>query len=87
MQQFDYHKNKRNKKAKRWNLRKGSKPRNPSQTNGSAKIQINFESATANLKKLAKRYLGNIDLEGFLTDLRVALGIPNSTGASKYGEV
>ena len=36
-------KNRTNKKAKRLNLRKGSRPRNPSQTNGGAKIQINLK--------------------------------------------
>ena len=87
MQQFDYQKNRTNKKAKRLNLRKGSRPHNPSQTNGGAKIQINLEFATNKLKKIAEDYLGIIDLEGFLTDLRVALGIPTSKGASKYGEV
>jgi hypothetical protein len=84
MQQPYYHKN---KKAKRLNLRKGSRPRNPSQTNGGAKIQINLESAINNLENLSKRYLGITNLQGFLTDLRFALGIPNSKGASKYGEV
>lgn len=63
MQRFDYHKNNTNKKAKRLNLRKGSKPRNPSQTNGTAKIQINLEPATNNLKKLSDRYHGVSNLQ------------------------
>ena len=83
MQQPYYHKN---KKANRLNFRKGSKPRNPSQTNGRAKIQINLESATKKLKKIAEDYLGIIDIDGFLTDLRVALGIPNSKGPASMAK-
>ena len=36
------------------------------------------------LKELAKLYIGVTNPQGFLTDLRMALGIPDSQGASKY---
>ena len=85
--QIESRKNVRNKNAKRLNLLKGRQPRNPSQTNGGAKIRINSEIAIPKLKKLAQDYIGVTDPQGFLTDLRIALGIPNSQGASKYGEV
>ena len=85
--QIESRKNNRNKNAKRLNLLKGRQPRNPSQTNGGAKIRINSEIAIPKLKKLAQDYIGVADPQGFLTDLRIALGIPNSQGASKYGEV
>ena len=85
--QIESRKNNRNKNAKRLNLLKGRQPRNPSQTNGGAKIRINSEIAIPKLKKLAQDYIGVTDPQGFLTDLRIALGIPNSQGASKYGEV
>lgn len=85
--QIESRKNIRNKNAKRLNLLKGRQPHNPSQTNGGAKIRINSEIAIPKLKKLAQDYIGVTDPQGFLTDLRIALGIPNSQGASKYGEV
>lgn len=77
----------KNKKAKRLNLLKGSKPRNPSQTNGAANIQINLDTAIPNLRNVAQKYIGIVNPYGFLTDLRKALGIPNSSGVSKYGKV
>lgn len=76
-----------NKKAKRPNFRKGSQSHSPSQTNGKAKVEINSEIAIPKLKNLAQRYVGVTDPHGFLTDLRIALGIPDSHGASKYGIV
>ena len=84
---LEAHRNRTNKKAKRLNFRKGSHPRSPSQTNGDAKIQINVETATQSLRKIAQKYIGVSNPYGFLTDLRNALGIPNTQGASKYGEV
>lgn len=69
------------------NFLKGSKSHIPSQTIGSAKLRINSESAIPELKKLANRYRYTNDLCGFLTESRVALGIPDSNGASKYGIV
>lgn len=47
-------KHNRNKKAKRLNLPKGSKPHNPSQTNGGAMIQINLDTAIPNLRNVAQ---------------------------------
>lgn len=76
-----------NKSAKRLNFHKGSLSHSPSQTYGNAKVQINSEIAIPKLQKLAETYLGVSDPHRFLTDLRVALGIPDSQGASKYGVV
>ena len=76
-----------NKSAKRLNFHKGSLSHSPSQTNGDAKVQINSEIAIPKLQKLAETYFGVSDPHRFLTDLRVALGIPDSQGASKYGVV
>ena len=39
------------------------------------------------LKKLVNKYRNINDLRGFLTDLRNALGIQDSRGASKYGVI
>ena len=77
----------KNKSAKRPNFHKGSLSHSPSQMNGDAKVQINSEIAIPKLQKLAETYLGVSDPHRFLTDLRVALGIPDSQGASKYGVV
>ena len=76
----------KNKSAKRPNFHKGSLSHSPSQTNGGGKVQINSEIAIPKLQKLAKKYLGVSDPRGFLTNLRAALGIPDSKGASKYGK-
>ena len=77
----------KNKSAKRLNFHKGSLSHSPSQTNGDAKVQINSEIAIPKLQKLAETYFGVSDPHRFLTDLRVALGIPDSQCASKYGVV
>ena len=77
----------KNKSAKRPNFHKGSLSHSPSQTNGDAKVQINSEISIPKLQKLAETYFGVSDPHRFLTDLRVALGIPDSQGASKYGVV
>lgn len=77
----------KNKKATRLNFHKGSQSHNPSQANGSANININVEVAIANLQKIAQKYVGVNNPQGFLTDLRMALGIPDTPGASKYGLV
>ena len=52
-----------------------------------AKVQINIETAIPKLEKIAQKYVGIINPQGFLTDLRIALGIPDSQGVSKYGYV
>ena len=86
--QIESHKNRQNKKAKRLNSIRGTQRfTKPSQTNGGANIRINSEAAIPKLKNLAQEYIGVSDPYGFLTNLREALGIPNSQGASKYGVV
>ena len=89
-----YHRNEilieesKNKKTKRLNSIRGTQRfTKPSQTNGATNIPINIEEAIINLKNLAQKYVGVKNPYGFLTNLRVALGIPNKKGASKYGEV
>lgn len=77
----------KNKKTTRLNFPKGSKPHYPSQMNGGAKVNINVEMAITKLAELSKKYIGITNPQGFLTDLRIALGIPDSSGVSKYGEV
>ena len=77
----------KNRNANRPNFHKGSRPHIPSQTIGNTKVQINSESAIQELKNLANKYRNINDPRGFLTDLRNALGIPYSKGASKYGVI
>ncbi|MBO5809512.1 MAG: hypothetical protein J6R32_01660 [Bacteroidales bacterium] len=77
----------KNKKATRLNFHKGSQSHNPSQANGPANININVEVAIANLQKIAQKHVGITNPQGFLTDLRMALDIPDTPGASKYGLV
>lgn len=77
----------RNKKAIHLNSLSRLEVTSASQTNGSAKIIINNEIAIPKLKELAKLYVGITNPQGFLTDLRVALGVPDSNGASKYGYI
>ena len=81
------HKNNANKKAKRLNSLSRINSTNASQTNGGAKIQIKSKTAIPRLKNLAEKYKGLSNPYGFLTNLRNALGIPDSAAASKYGVV
>lgn len=74
-------------KANRTNLRKGGMAHSPSHAIGDAKVQINSETAKQNLKIIAEKYKNTTDVRGFLTDLRIAIGLPNGTGASKYGVI
>ena len=76
-----------NKKAIRLNSLSRLEVTSASQTNGIAKVIINNEISIPKLKKLAGKYIGIINPQGFLTDLRIALGIPDSQGVSKYGYV
>lgn len=71
--------NDKSKNAKRLNFHKGVQPRNPSQTNSTANVRINSESAMPKLQELTHRYIGIIDAKGFLDDLRIALGISNGS--------
>lgn len=76
------------KKAKRLNSVRGTQRfTRPSQSLGSANVVINTKDAIPKLQQLSQKYIGVNNPYGFLTDLRNALGIPNSSGASKYGEV
>ena len=76
------------KKAKRLNSVRGTQRfTKPSQSLGSANVVINTKDAIPKLQQLSQKYIGVNNPYGFLTDLRNALGIPNSSGASKYGEV
>ena len=70
----------KNKKNTRLNLLSRLEVTSASQTNGSAKIVINNEIAIPKLKELSKLYIGVTNPQGFLTDLRVSLGIPDSQG-------
>jgi hypothetical protein len=76
-----------NKKAIRLNSLSRLEVTSASQTNGIAKVIINNEISIPRLKKLAEKYIGIINPQGFLTDIRIALGIPDSKGVSKYGYV
>ena len=77
----------KNEKTTRLNLLSRLEVTSASQTNGSAKIVINNEIAIPKLKELSKLYIGVTNPQGFLTDLRVSLGIPDSQGVSKYGYI
>lgn len=76
------------KKAKRLNSIRGTQRfTRPSQPLGNANVIINTNDAIPKLQQLSQKYIGVNNPHGFLTDLRNALGIPNSSGASKYGEI
>lgn len=76
------------KKAKRLNSVRGTQRfTRPSQPLGTANVIINTNDAIPKLQQLSQKYIGVNNPHGFLTDLRNALGIPDSSGASKYGEI
>ena len=76
------------KKAKRLNSVRGTQRfTRPSQPLGIANVIINTNDAIPKLQQLSQKYIGVNNPHGFLTDLRNALGIPDSSGASKYGEI
>ena len=52
----------------------------------SAKILRNTETAKQNLKNLAEKYKGINNVEGFLNDLWLALGLQNQGGNKKGGK-
>lgn len=68
-------------------LRRSLSSNRPSCKNDTAKIQIIRETAIENLEKLEKSYNGNNEIYGFLTDVKVALGLKPRKGASRYGVV
>ena len=59
----------------------------PSCENDAAKIQINRETAIANLEKLEKSYQHTNQIRGFLINIKNALGLKPTQGASGYGVV
>ena len=76
---------KKNKKAIRKNPLGRPKVTCTSPSNGGAKIQINPNSAIANLQQLLPKYNSQSSLKGLKTDIRRALGLPEKEGASDYG--
>lgn len=76
---------KKNKKAIRKNPLGRPKVTCTSPSNGGAKIQINTNSAIANLQQLLPKYNSQSSLKGLKTDIRRALGLPEKEGASDYG--
>lgn len=52
-----------------------------------ANVRIKPDIAIENLKKLGALYKNVTSVRGFLTDLRLALGISDSDGSTKYGVV
>ena len=66
-------------------LRRSLSSNRPSCKNDAAKIQIIRETAIENLEILEKSYNGNNEIYGFLTDVKVALGLKPTKGVSRYG--
>lgn len=80
----------KNKKSNQRNYISRNKSTKASPSVAAAYVVINVESATQRLNELLNTYEEKSDWSnprGFLTDLRTALGIPNTKGASKYGVV
>ena len=79
---------KTDKKVKRLNSIRGTQRfTRPSQSFDCTNVVINSQDAIQSLRQLSQNYFGVNDPHGFLTDLRNALGIIHSDGASNYGEV
>ena len=68
-------------------LRRNLSSNRPSCKNDDTKIQINRELAIENLEKFEKKYNDNNEIYGFLTDIKVALGLKPTKGVSRYGVV
>ena len=68
-------------------LRRNLSSNRPSCKNDATKIQINRELAIENLEKFEKKYNDNNEIYGFLTDIKVALGLKPTKGVSRYGVV
>ena len=66
-------------------LRRSLSSNRPSCKNDAAKIQIIRETAIEYLEILEKSYNGNNEIYGFLTDVKVALGLKPTKGVSRYG--
>ena len=75
-----------NKKAAYAILERRIKSTGTSCISDNANVEINVETAIANLEQLKKEYIGN-DMRGFYTDLCIALGLPvkikNETNGKK----
>ena len=68
-------------------LRRSLSSNRPSCKNDAAKIQIFRKPAIEKLKLLKKSYQQNNQIYGFLTDIKNALGLKPTKGASGYGIV
>ena len=63
-------------------LRRSLSSNKPSRENDAAKIQINRETAIQKLTELEKKYSGTDQIYGFLTNVKNAIGLQPSKGAS-----
>ena len=79
--------NQKQKKHSRKLLRRSLSSNKPSRENDAAKIQINRETAILKLTELEKNYFGINQIYGFLTNIKNAIGLQPSKGASEYGFV
>lgn len=68
-------------------LRRSLSSNIPSRRNDAAKIQINREKAIDELKKLEKSYTDIEQIYGFLLNIKNAIGLQPSKGASEYAPV
>ena len=68
-------------------LRRSLSSNKPSCKNDAAKIQINRETAIQKLTELEKNYSGIDQIYGFLTNVKRAIGLQPSKGASEYGYI
>ena len=68
-------------------LRRNLSSNRPSCKNDAAKIQIFRKPAIEKLKLLEKSYQQNNQIYGFITDIKNALGLKPTKGASGYGIV
>jgi len=68
-------------------LRRNLSSNRPSCKNDAAKIQINRKLAIEKLINLEKSYQQNNQIYGFLTEIKNALGLKPTKGASGYGIV
>jgi hypothetical protein len=79
--------NQKQKSHSRKLLRRSLSSNKPSRENDAAKIQINRETAIQKLTELEKKYSGINQIYGFLTNVKNAIGLQPSKGASEYGFV
>ena len=67
------------------NLLSRNKSTRASQDTDTTNITINLKNAKDNLKKLSRMYKGVSNPHGFISDLKIALGLKVGEGASSYG--